>query len=79
MATENSSPTRDSKSLPTHDIRRALDTVALALEADGYEPEEIGAAMVGFAFSLIAQSAGPEHAQFLASTLHDVLVKEWRQ
>jgi len=64
---------------PSRDIRRALDTVALALEADGYEPEEIGAAMIGFAFSLIAQTVGPEHAKFLASRLHDVLAKEWRQ
>jgi len=64
---------------PSRDIRRALDTVALALEADGYEPEEIGAAMIGFAFTLIAQTVGPEHAQFLASRLHEVLTREWRQ
>ena len=67
MATRSNIGTR------SRDIRRALDTVALALEADGYEPEEVGAAMVGFGFSLIVTCAGPEKAQIIANASKEFL------
>lgn len=64
------------KPRPVRDIIRAFRVTALALEADGHHPEEIGLAMAAYGMSQVHAHGGMKHARALLAFLAENMRRE---